>query len=482
MALTQTHFNFIDDFLGEIVQGNTALFVGAGLSVPAGYVDWRNLLRPLAKDLDLNIDLESDLVALAQFHVTDSGGHRHKLHTALLDALTKDVKPTRNHELLARLPIATFWTTNYDKLIEDTIRDSGKIVDVKSSVPQLATTRANRDVTIYKMHGDIDRPDEAIVTKDDYEKYGRDFEPFVTALSGDLVNKTFLFLGFSFTDPNLEHVLSQVRLNFKKNQRQHYAIFRSRKKLSTESAEDYAHHLARQRHTIADLRRFNIKALLVDEFDEITGILERLVSRYLRRTVFISASATDFNPWGQSAVSSFAQELGRRLIADGTRIATGLGLGIGDAVFTGALREIMQQKIRIEDGLVLRPFPQAGDPGQLAALWHDYRGEIISHAGIALFLFGNKQGASGIVLADGIQKEFDIAQSQHVAVLPIGATGSMAKELADKSLAEPGQFLPGLEADGLATLASIANPGAPSDLMDLIEPIIILIRKLQGKT
>jgi hypothetical protein len=42
-------------YLAELVEGNAAIFVGAGLSVPAGYVDWRALLRPLLKDLDLNI-------------------------------------------------------------------------------------------------------------------------------------------------------------------------------------------------------------------------------------------------------------------------------------------------------------------------------------------------------------------------------------------------------------------------------------------
>jgi hypothetical protein len=184
------------------------------LYVPAGYVDWRALLRPLSKDLDLNIDLENDLVAVAQFHVNASGQNRHKLHKALLDALSRDAEPTENHRILAELPITTFWTTNYDKLIENTLHERGKIVDVKSSKAQLATTRPHRDVAIFKMHGDIDRPNEAVVTKDDYEKYSRDREPFITALAGDLVKKTFLFLGFSFTDPNLEHVLAQVRLNF----------------------------------------------------------------------------------------------------------------------------------------------------------------------------------------------------------------------------------------------------------------------------
>jgi NAD-dependent SIR2 family protein deacetylase len=212
--MNQSIENFITDYLAELVEGNTAIFAGAGLSVPAGYVDWRALLRPLSKDLDLNIDLENDLVAVAQFHVNASGQNRHKLHKALLDALSRDAEPTENHRILAELPITTFWTTNYDKLIENTLHERGKIVDVKSSKAQLATTRPHRDVAIFKMHGDIDRPNEAVVTKDDYEKYSRDREPFITALAGDLVKKTFLFLGFSFTDPNLEHVLAQVRLNF----------------------------------------------------------------------------------------------------------------------------------------------------------------------------------------------------------------------------------------------------------------------------
>jgi hypothetical protein len=157
MALEDAHLHFIEDFLAELVQGNAAIFAGVSLSVPAGYVDWRKLLRPLAKDLGLNIDMESDLVAFAQFHVNHSGQNRHKLHSALLDALSKEAKPTRNHELLAALPITTFWTTNYDKLLENTLHQVGKVVDVKSSVPQLATTRPHRNVTVFKMHGDIDR-------------------------------------------------------------------------------------------------------------------------------------------------------------------------------------------------------------------------------------------------------------------------------------------------------------------------------------
>jgi NAD-dependent SIR2 family protein deacetylase len=471
---------FIDDYLAELVVGNAAIFAGAGLSAPAGYVDWRELLRPLSQELELNIDLESDLVAVAQFHVNASGQNRNKLHKALLEALSPDNPPTPNHRLLAQLPVTTYWTTNYDKLIESALRDQGKVIDVKSSVPQMASTRPNRDVTIFKMHGDIERPDEAVVTKDDYERYSRDREPFVTALSGDLVKKTFLFLGFSFTDPNLEHVLSRVRLNFSVNQRQHYAIFRTRAKQTGETDADFAHFRTRQTHVIEDLKRFNVKVLLIDEYTEVTDLLTELVNQYRRRTVFISTSASNYEPWGQTAVIEFAQELGRILIADGTRIATGLGAGIGDAIFTGALREVMRTKLSIEDSLVLRPFPQAGNPDQLTALWESYRKEIISQAGIALFLFGNKDSGVRIVNADGLVREFDIARAQQVPVLPIGATGSAAKALADVVIGDAPQFTPELDADGRAQLAALANH--TDDLKSLIEPIVVLIRKLQGKT
>ena len=58
------------------------------------------------------------------------------------------------------------------------------------------------------MHGDIDNPADAVISKDDYEAYPLKMGAFVSALRGDLVEKTFLFLGFSFTDPNYGGTLS----------------------------------------------------------------------------------------------------------------------------------------------------------------------------------------------------------------------------------------------------------------------------------
>ncbi len=141
-ALSPEIEQFIDDYFSEIEAGNAAIFAGAGLSVPAGYVDWRELLRPLARELDLDLEFETDLVAVAQFHVNQSGSNRHRLHTAVIDALSIDRPVTENHRLLALLPIATWWTTNYDKQIETALKAAGRIPASTLWLRWACTTRA----------------------------------------------------------------------------------------------------------------------------------------------------------------------------------------------------------------------------------------------------------------------------------------------------------------------------------------------------
>lgn len=62
---------FIREFLKEVREDNAA----AGLSAPVGYVNWRDLLRPIAEELNLDIDQEHDLVTVAQYHCNENRGN-----------------------------------------------------------------------------------------------------------------------------------------------------------------------------------------------------------------------------------------------------------------------------------------------------------------------------------------------------------------------------------------------------------------------
>lgn len=83
----------------------------------------------------------------------------------MLDKFSRDAEITPNHRILARLPISTYWTTNYDKLVEKALEDAGKRPDVKYTDDQLALTVPHRDAVVYKMHGDISEPAKAVLIK-----------------------------------------------------------------------------------------------------------------------------------------------------------------------------------------------------------------------------------------------------------------------------------------------------------------------------
>ena len=146
--------SFIETYVQALHDQNAAIFAGAGFSIPAGMVDWKGLLKDIARDIGLDVKKEADLVSVAQFHLNERGG-RHRINQALIHEFAKRSRLTENHRILASLPIRTYWTTNYDNLLEESLKKAGKTPDVKMTVENLATTMPRRDAVVYKMHGDV---------------------------------------------------------------------------------------------------------------------------------------------------------------------------------------------------------------------------------------------------------------------------------------------------------------------------------------
>src|ERR1700722_15437631 len=269
---------FIREYTRELHNKNAAVFAGAGLSMGSGYVDWKGLLSEIVRDLGLDPEKEHDLVTIAQYHCNQAGGSRTHLTQTILNHFATVKSPTPAHRILAGLPILTYWTTNYDKLIEKALEDAKKVPDVKYALKQLSVTRPDRDVVVYKKHGDIDHPADAIISKDEYEAYPLTMGPFVSALRGDLVEKTFLFLGFSFTDPNIDFILSRVRVQYEQHQRHHYCIQRRVSKKSGESEDEFKYRQLKQDYFIGDLKRFAVHTVLIDDYGELTALLQKIAA------------------------------------------------------------------------------------------------------------------------------------------------------------------------------------------------------------
>src|SRR3970282_3003052 len=90
---------------------------------------------------------------------------------------------------------------------------------------------------------------------------------------------------------------------------------------------------------IVDLKRYGIRALLVDDYSEVTAILKELSRHSHRKYIFVSGSASDFSPMGRERVEKLARDIGQGIIRKGHNLVSGIGLGIGGGVILGALGE-----------------------------------------------------------------------------------------------------------------------------------------------
>lgn len=469
---------FIAKYVEEIENNNAAVFVGAGFSKSAGYADWKSLLKDIALELGLDIDREQDLVSLAQYHCTENG-NRADINTMLVKEFSAKKEISENHRILSRLPIFSYWTTNYDSLIEDALSEAQKAVDVKHNNSHLSVTIPGRDAVVYKMHGDKSCPNDTIIIKDDYEKYYRVHAPFLTALSGDLISKTFLFLGFSFSDPNINYILSRLRIDYgEQNIKKHYAIMRKvcRSDYKDDNIGKADYEYAKRKHElfVSDLKRYNIKALLIDDYSEITSILREIEKRINRKNIFISGSAAEYGEYDGKEASEFIQLLSKALIKKGYNLISGFGLGVGSDVIIGALNEIyMNCRTINKERLLLRPFPQGIENDDTRnKLWTQYREDMISRAGISIFIFGNKMdSASGnIVCANGVKSEYEIAKKHDNLIVPIGCTGYVANEIWNDVAANLEDFYPGKVDEQLES--AFNNLNVKCDLKSLVQKVV----------
>jgi hypothetical protein len=462
---------FIKDFVQDLHNDSAAIFAGAGLSKGSGYVDWPELLRDIAKELGLNVDKEHDLISLAQFHVntrrTSDG-----LAKKILQEFSEQAEPSEVHDIISRLPIRTFWTTNYDSLIEDALRKSFRVPDVKHALNQLTTSKPKRDAIVYKMHGDVQMPTDAIISKDQYEKYYLSHAPFITALSGDLVSKTFLFIGFSFTDPNLDYVLS--RLHGGSAKRNHYCFMREAQRAPEDDDELFKYKRRKQDLRIDDLKRFGIQTLLVDDYTDIVCILRDIEARFRKKTVFFSGSAEEYGAWSRQDAMDLIHNIAANCVEANCRVVNGFGWGIGSAVINGALEAIYGKPEKYTEAqLIVRPFPQHGD--DLPALWEQYRQRMISLAGVALFFFGNKLQDGKLVNANGVRREFEIALEHGLLPIPVAATGFMAEEIWTEISADMGKYYGDFDW-AIPLVEKLADPKTPPK--EMVKAVTSIIKQL----
>ena len=467
---------FINDYVTKLRQGTATIFLGAGMSKAAGFVDWKGLLSDLAEDLGLRISEENDLISLAQFH-KNKNNNRNKINEKIVDEFTDHDVETENHRIIARLPFNTIWTTNYDDLIEDAHTKIGKKIDIKKNIDDLFINKGNRSNILYKMHGDKDQPNDAVLLKEDYERYYYTHEPFISILNSELISKSFLFVGFSFTDPNVNYIFGRLTHRYSDKSKDHYCIMKKTSLSDWESEQaKFEYENIKQELFIKELERYRVQTILIENYGDLTLLLKEIERRYNSHSVFISGSAVKYGDFTPLEAQNFIHLLSKELIKKNFNVVNGFGLGVGSAVINGALDAVYSEpKKYSENQLILKPFPQFPSGGkELGELREEYRQNMLSRAGISIILFGNKDDNGNIVNAGGVKREFQIAIEHGLTPIPISYTGYMAKEIFE--IISEDYFKYNLNDELFADLTQLTID--KSDLSKGVKQIILIIQKI----
>ena len=127
------------------------------------------------------------------------------------------------HDDLSRVDSRLVMTSNFDKLYENRANQlQHNTVIVKSYYDKdVADVFRRQDRVVIKVHGTIDAPDETIFTRSQYAIARRDYGHFYQLLRGLFVTHTFVFLGASMRDPDMQLLLEDHAYRFE-GARPHY--------------------------------------------------------------------------------------------------------------------------------------------------------------------------------------------------------------------------------------------------------------------
>lgn len=422
---------FVRKYTEAIIRDEAAVFAGAGYSREAGFCDWKGLLKNVARDIELDIEKENDYISLAQYYENANG------YNALCGTILDSFSKYKNNYVLAKsveiLPIKTFWTTNYDHFIEDTLKnDFKKIVDVKKNTKNLTCNLRNRDVTVYKFHGDIDDLSSLVITKSDYEAFERNHAQFINALNGDLINKTFVFIGYSFNDPELFNILKSIKLTFDKNQRTQYAILKRPVSKEFENEEDYKYAKIKQELKVTDLKRYGIETIEIDDYNEISQIFNIIKKKYLLNNVYIAGSCRKLpENWTQKDADFLLYKLGYDLAKENYKICTGCIEGVGPQVENGVLNSVLDNNLNLNSSLDIKRLPLIN--GNLHHMNKEskevMRSDIYGKNGVTIFLFGNQYYNGVNMPSKGVINDYHRAKEQNMYLIPVGSTGGASYEI-----------------------------------------------------
>ncbi len=215
------------------------LFIGSGISMWSELPSWTGLISKLIEYIEshgynansVKKELRNGELLQAASYGMDKLSKEQKIEFYKSVLRVQTAKPTDIHEKIVKLGVNNYITTNYDKLIEQSLArwtpERNFDVVTNSQMAELGMLQSSSSSHfVFKPHGDIADIDSIILTREDYRTLleGGPKHPTLEVLKHLMVSRPIVYLGFGLRDPDFLLLRSLLENTFQQSMRDHYAI------------------------------------------------------------------------------------------------------------------------------------------------------------------------------------------------------------------------------------------------------------------
>jgi translation initiation factor 2B subunit (eIF-2B alpha/beta/delta family) len=223
----------IDDISTKLSKGELAVFIGAGVSRSygnqQGIPSASDLLNIFASKFPYIKNDSSYIKGELRFEnaclmIKENNGERELISAIMKEINKPSIRPLPAHNILAKLPFSSYFSTNWDTLLETACTNVNGNYPVIYEDEHVAMLK-NGDIPIVKLHGCICNPKSIVASIDDYKPFKKT-KPLIDAITKvDLASKTILFLGYNLNDLDFKILYNDLyRVLGKKFMGKHMAV------------------------------------------------------------------------------------------------------------------------------------------------------------------------------------------------------------------------------------------------------------------